>query len=340
MSAAPSSQEVTIVRVTQISKWTAAGLACLALGGCAQSGGSGDAGQPTTGASAAQGADEQAVARITVTPAAEGEAPTVSLPSIPFTVSEQVTRIVTEGDGPQIGEEDSVKANYLLINGRDGKPRASMWGEDQATLEIARIPQFKELVGTAVGSTVLVVIPAGEAFGGQGDQALDIKPEDTLIYVLQTTEASAPLTEATGTPVPPKEGLPTVKMPSSPSEPAAITVPEGAPPSTTVAQPLIVGEGPKVQTGQTVRVTYTGVTWRDPKTPFDYSGKSPQGYAEFQVGTGNLIKAWDEHLVGQPVGSRLLLVVPPADGYGAEGQPPQITGEDTLVFVIDILAAR
>ena len=39
------------------------------------------------------------------------------------------------------------------------------------------------------------------------------------------------------------------------------------------------------------------------------------------------------------VGSRVLLVVPPADGYGPDGNPPKIAGTDTLVFVVDILAA-
>jgi len=39
------------------------------------------------------------------------------------------------------------------------------------------------------------------------------------------------------------------------------------------------------------------------------------------------------------VGSRILLVLPPADGYGAQGNPPKIAGDDTLVFVVDILAA-
>ena len=132
----------------------------------------------------------------------------------------------------------------------------------------------------------------------------------------------------------------TVTMPSAPNEPAKISVPKGDPPADTVAQPLVIGDGPRVVAGQTVRVTYTGVTWRKPGTPFDYSGKQPQGYVEFPVGTGQLIKAWDEHIVGQTVGSRLVLVVPPKDGYGSTGNPDgSITGTDTLVFVIDILDA-
>lgn len=280
-----------------------------------------------------------ALERVSVEPGAQGRAPTLKLPSTPFTVSETELRVVTEGKGREIAADDTVTANYLLVNGRDGKQRASMWGTNQAKLPIARIPQFSGLVGTKLGSTVLVAMPATEAFGGQGDQKLDIEAEDTLIYLFEPVSATAPLTEATGEPVAPKQGLPTVKMGASPQDPATITVPKGNPPTETVAQQLIRGEGPKVTPGQTIRVTYTGVTWRDPKNPFDYSGKSPQGHVEFQVGTGSLIKAWDEHLVGQPVGTRLLLVVPPKDGYGEAGEGEMIKGTDTLVFVVDILDA-
>jgi FKBP-type peptidyl-prolyl cis-trans isomerase len=58
------------------------------------------------------------------------------------------------------------------------------------------------------------------------------------------------------------------------------------------------------------------------------------------------VPGWDKGLVGQTVGSRILLVVPPADGYGAKGSPPigvkgspPIGAKDTMVFVVDILAA-
>jgi peptidylprolyl isomerase len=54
---------------------------------------------------------------------------------------------------------------------------------------------------------------------------------------------------------------------------------------------------------------------------------------------GSLIKAWNTGLVGIPVGSRVMLVVPPAEGYGKAGQASAgIKGTDTLVFVIDILS--
>ena len=56
------------------------------------------------------------------------------------------------------------------------------------------------------------------------------------------------------------------------------------------------------------------------------------------IGKGQVISGWEKGLVGQTVGSRSLLVVPPAEGYGAKGSPPLIGPKDTLVFVVDILA--
>ena len=58
-------------------------------------------------------------------------------------------------------------------------------------------------------------------------------------------------------------------------------------------------------------------------------------------GGQGLIAGWVKGLAGQKVGSQVLLVIPPADGYGAEGAPQAgISGTDTLVFVIDLLAVR
>jgi len=53
-----------------------------------------------------------------------------------------------------------------------------------------------------------------------------------------------------------------------------------------------------------------------------------------------VITGWDKGLVGQTVGSRVMLSIPPADGYGSAGQSQAgITGKDTLVFVVDVIDA-
>jgi len=65
---------------------------------------------------------------------------------------------------------------------------------------------------------------------------------------------------------------------------------------------------------------------------------SEEAPATFDVGIGGLIKGWDTALQGQRVGSRVMLIIPPKDGYGPAGNPSiKVTGTSTLAFVIDIL---
>lgn len=289
-------------------------------------------------ASPSASTSSDALATVQVEGGSETTAPTLAMPT-PLTVTAPEHRVVKPGTGETITAEHKVALTYVLANGRDGKTIESAWGNKPVTLSLGQVPQFAPVVGQKVGAQVLIAIPAKDAFGDQGNDELGVRAEDTLLYLIQPVSVSKPLTEAEGTAVPPKEGLPTVQMGATPKDPATFSVPAGDPPKETVAQPLIVGAGPKVVAGQTVRVSYTGATWREPTSPFDYSGKSEQGWAEFRIGQGQLIKAWDENLVGQPVGTRLLLVVPPADGYGAAGSGEKIRGTDTLIFVIDILDA-
>ena len=100
-----------------------------------------------------------------------------------------------------------------------------------------------------------------------------------------------------------------------------ITIPQGqAPPTELQTYVLIKGDGKPVQAGQQLLVQYTGVLWSD-GSQFD-SSFSHGGAQALQVGTGSLIKGWDQGLVGQTVGSRVMLVVPPSLGYGSQSSGP------------------
>jgi len=100
---------------------------------------------------------------------------------------------------------------------------------------------------------------------------------------------------------------------------------------------LVTGTGPAVEAGQLLVVNYVGQIWRG--KIFD-SSFSRHSLAGFPIGLGRVIPGWDKSLVGVPVGSRMLLVIPPVDGYGKSGDAGAgITGKDTLVFVIDVVAA-
>ena len=109
-------------------------------------------------------------------------------------------------------------------------------------------------------------------------------------------------------------------------------------PKTLQVKALIKGSGAVVKKGQNLAVQYTGVIWRTGKV-FDSSWSRNMPLTTV-IGEGQVIKGWDTGLVGQTVGSRVLLVIPPADGYGSAGASTAgIKGTDTLVFVVDILAA-
>jgi peptidylprolyl isomerase len=264
-----------------------------------------------------------------------GQKPTVTVKA-PFSVKATSTRVITAGKGPKVATGQSVNVHYVLVNGRDGKEIQTTYGQERAVFTADETKLFKGLVrgltGQQVGSRVLVGIPPADAFGAQGNTQLGVQKDDTVLFVLDIL--SIPPAQATGAPVTPKAGLPTVTVDGK-GEPT-ITLPKTKAPTTLVTQQLIKGTGPVVKSGQTVTAHYTGVVWPGGKL-FDSSFKRGQP-ANFVIGVGRVVKGWDQSLVGQTVGSRVLLVIPPALGYGKNGQPEAgIKGTDTLVFVVDIL---
>jgi len=263
----------------------------------------------------------------------------VTFKTKPLSVKVTTTKVVTEGKGAKLTKANSIVFNYSLFNGKDGKQIESSFGKQSAGMDLSSttlLPGLsKGLDGQQIGSRLLVAIPPADAFGDKGNAQAGFGPTDTVIFFIDLVSASTPLKTATGAAVPPKAGLPTVTVDGAKA--AVITVPKTAAPTKLIIQPLIKGTGPVVKAKQTIKVNYTGVLWKDGKK-FDASGDRGAP-VDFQIGAKQVIAGWDKGLVGQTVGSRILLVVPPADGYGAKGKPPTIAGTDTLVFVVDILAA-
>jgi peptidylprolyl isomerase len=98
---------------------------------------------------------------------------------------------------------------------------------------------------------------------------------------------------------------------------------------------LIKGNGPEIQSGQSIQVNYVGVTYADGKE-FDSSWDSGQPFT-FTFGQGAVIAGWDQGLVGVTVGSRVQLDIPAAQAYGDNPTGGQPAGD--LRFVIDVLSA-
>jgi len=114
-----------------------------------------------------------------------------------------------------------------------------------------------------------------------------------------------------------------------------LTFPAEAAPADLAVHVLHRGTGDLVEAGQDIEVNYLGQSWGG--SVFDSSYDRGESIS-FPIGVGAVIGGWDEGLVGQQVGSRVLLSIPSHLGYGDRGVPQAgIRGGDTLVFVVDIL---
>jgi peptidylprolyl isomerase len=116
-----------------------------------------------------------------------------------------------------------------------------------------------------------------------------------------------------------------------------VVIPSSTPSSNLVVKTLVQGTGPEVKSGDLLVANYAGQVWAPGSKTFDSSFDRgvPAG---FPIGVGQVIPGWDKALVGVKTGSRVVLVVPPAAGYGSAGQTSAgIKGTDTLVFVVDVL---
>jgi len=100
---------------------------------------------------------------------------------------------------------------------------------------------------------------------------------------------------------------------------------------------LVEGTGPSPKRGQTVTVNYTGTLENGTKFDSSYDHGRP---ADFRIGVGAVIKGWDEGLMSMKVGGKRKLIIPSALGYGPVGRPPDIPGNSTLIFDVELLGVK
>ena len=273
-----------------------------------------------------------------------GKNPSVVIPSQQPSNQLQVKTLV-QGNGPKLGSNDLFAGNYAayIWSGKSHRLAVSTFTQKQPAIfppssQLLKGLQ-KALIGQKVGSRVLAVVPPSQGYGPSANPQGGVKATDTLVFVVDVLKSYTSKSSASGQPVSTGGGsLPTVS--NAEGTAPSVTVPAKAPPGGLKVQPMIRGSGQKVSKGQTLVVQYVGLTWANHKV-FDSSWKRGQPLA-FQIGAtpSQVIPGWDHGLIGQPVGSRVLLVIPPADGYGSKGNPQAgIKGTDTLVFVVDILGA-
>jgi peptidylprolyl isomerase len=309
-------------------------LACLVLAGCGSS-------KPAASSSSSAPANANANASVTVT-GAFGAAPKVNIPKLDAN-NKLIVKTVIQGTGTPVTKSDAMVANYVLYfwDGASSTLKQNTFGSTPQVIPGGTLLPGLEtaLIGQKVGSRVLAVVPPADAFGSSGNSQVGITGTTTLVFVFDVIKSYATTASASGTQESSGGGtLPAVQAHAG-SAPT-VTIPANSPPSALVSKTLIKGSGPALVKGQYVVAQYTGYIWRTKKV-FDSSWSSGTPFL-FVIGASpsQVIPGWDTGLSGQSVGSRVMLVIPPKEGYGSAGQSQAgITGTDTLVFVVDIIDA-
>jgi len=319
-------------------------LACVALAGCgsSKSSSSSSSTSASASASASGGSVSGSGANTAVTATgAFGKAPKVTIPkALPGT--DLTVKTLIQGTGSALTKQDALAANFVLYfwQGKSSSLKASTYTSSPTVIGGQMLPGLESaLVGKKVGSRVLAVIPPAQGYGTSGNSQIGVTGSTWLVFVIDVVKSYADNAGATGAQVSNGGGnLPTVSAKAGTAPTLSFT--SATPPSSLVTKTLVKGKGPVVAKGEYVIAQYTGYIWRTKKVfGSSWSSGSPFG---FTIGASpeQVIPGWDKGLAGQTVGSRVMLSVPPAQGYGSAGATQAgIKGNDTLVFVVDILDA-
>jgi peptidylprolyl isomerase len=117
-----------------------------------------------------------------------------------------------------------------------------------------------------------------------------------------------------------------------------VTVPDGSAPKKLEEVEIVEGDGAEAKSGDEVTVQYVGVGY-DSKEEFDSSWSRSEPFT-FTLGAGEVIPGWDQGIVGMKIGGRRELTIPADLAYGPTGSPPVIGPNETLIFVVDLLAVE
>jgi len=317
------------VKKNAIKSAALAGIVILGLAGC---GNGSDEVSSSPPAGSAIGSVEDIAALASITWSVDDAGVPLLVFAAPLSVAEGASRLVKEGDGAEIADGDLVTFDYTITSGVDGSVSASTYADGLGAQSLILTEEeldpvfYTALLGHKVGAEVIYANVTTDPSG----LTTDLVP---IFGAITVTDVATPLARAEGTAVSPVDGLPVVTLADS-GEPT-VAIPATDPPADLVAQVLIEGEGGLLTEGQLAVVHYSGWLWDG--TAFDSSWSSGVP-ASLTLSEDQLILGWVQGLVGVPIGSQVLLVIPPSLGYGDTDQG-SIPAGSTLVFVVDILAA-
>lgn len=259
-----------------------------------------------------------------------GTAPTVNFPTPIVTKNLQRSELIT-GTGQELASGDVAVIKFTLLNGTTGDIAAQGNYSGPGvivTLGESTTPAVTEgLQCTTVGSRVAIATNAADA--GQDPT----KVKDSLVFVIDVLDAFPG--KAYGVQQIPQAGMPSVVL--APSGAPGVTVPKQDPPSKLAVNVLQQADGKRLKAGDHTVLKYTALLWSD-SSVFDSTWTKGQARVVTLTPSDTVTKGLVDGLTGQRVGSQVLIVVPPEDGFGSTGATGVPPGS-TLIYVVDILGA-
>lgn len=256
-----------------------------------------------------------------------GAVPTVAFDA-PLTVEATERTVAIEGDGDAVERGSTASLQFTLYNGTTGDVLTQTdYTSDAESISVdGLLPGLEStLICSTVGSRVVGVVPPAEGFGDTGSQQLGVEPGQTLVFVLDVVDiipaAADALVEWT-TDVP--------KVTRADDGTPSIELPDIDPPTELMLTVLSEGDGAVVGDGDSVTVDYLGMSWNTGEVFDESFSTSPATFP-----TTGVVPGFAAALVGQKVGSTVLVTIPPIYAYGTNPNAAQLGGQ-TLVFLIDI----
>ncbi|MCT1775386.1 FKBP-type peptidyl-prolyl cis-trans isomerase [Brachybacterium sp. p3-SID957] len=281
-----------------------------------------------TGATGSDGGGEGAILSAVTVSEDLGSEPTVEFEA-PLQVTAPDAVVVVPGDGETIAAGDTVIMRSAYVDASTGEMLQSWWqGAPAGGMQVDA-----QTIGEQA-ATFFTSVTVGSRFAMAGWQQSQTGQSMSLIQVGDIDRIVAPL-RAEGKPQEPSGDFPAVNLGEN-GAPSLDGAPEGEPPTKTTRELLIEGTGDATREGDFLTMQYTGWAW-DTGEQFDSSWDRGAPFS-FVQGQGMVITGWDQHLLDVPVGSQVMLVIPPADAYGEDPELHELGGK-TLVFVVDVLDA-
>lgn len=329
-------------RPALLSALTAAALVAVALAGCAPQG-RGPGNQPAGCTPEYPSGDTSSIVKVS---GAAGKTPKATFPTPIVAKSSEVT-VVKAGHGMTAQKGSTVALDVTVFDGKTGKSTGGTAYDSSSVFQAVAgkgLPSQSggvqpssiadALVCAQAGSRIVLTSPNKKVNAGLGGSSSAVAVIDVHAVYLPKADGVNQL---------PKDGMPDV-ITAVDGQPG-IVVQELQKPTTARSEVVKAGGGAVVTKKSTPVIMFTAWTW-------PASGDKPSvvtALDTWSTGVATTVSLSSQSglppklasaLIGQRVGSQVLVVLPPKDGFPAASEPQGVTAGDTVIFVVDIVGIQ